>query len=153
MEKSASGTDIRTYLLALFRANDNAPIEGHIMLMKQSFILFKEIVPALSEEAHFFPHQWGPYSNVVAEQINAFVNQGYIRVYKEGRSEVFVLTEEGMRLAQGTTQGIAGDILQDISRMKRTTQEIGLKRVLRFVYSQYPQYSRRSRGKDAYVTR
>jgi uncharacterized protein YwgA len=143
--------DIPVALLSLFLANDNSPIRGKIMLIKQAFIIGKEIIPELSESMHFFPYQWGPYSNIVAKTINTLIQLGLVSDKKKGRDDVFYLTSDGVEAAKDAAKLLPEDVLDDISKMKHTTQEVGLKRLLRFIYSNYPQYATQSRGKAVYA--
>ncbi len=143
---------IHDYLLALFVANNAEPIRGRIMLIKQAFILFKEIVPELKSKVKFFPYEWGPYSNDIAAGINEMITKGYIGVRTEGRDKIYYLTPLGLKQAKSAIQSIPKDYLEDIERMKMTTQEMGLSRLLRFIYSNYPQYAKYSRGRETYVT-
>lgn len=146
-------SEIVQHILALFMSDDAAPIRGRIMLVKETFLLVKEIVPELSETVRFFPYQWGPYSNDVAKAVNWLIDNGHVETTKENRETVYSLTPEGRNFAQKATRAIEEDVLENIAKMKRTTHEIGLTRLLRFIYSQYPQYATHSRGKAVYADR
>ncbi|MHA2143253.1 MAG: hypothetical protein ACXADD_17380 [Candidatus Thorarchaeota archaeon] len=141
---------IPTAILTLLAANDGSSVRGRIMLVKQIFIMAKEILPELSEPMHFFPYQWGPYSNVVANAVNQLVDDELVSVEKDGREDIFKLTSTGMKAAEKVAKSLPEDVILDIAKMKRTTQEVGLRRVLQFIYSNYPQYAVHSRGKEIY---
>jgi uncharacterized protein YwgA len=149
-KQDANDPEILAAILTLLAANDNASINGRIMLVKQIFIMAKEILPELSDPMHFFPYQWGPYSNVVANTVNQLVDDELISVEKDGREDVFSLTPAGMKAAEKATKSLPKDAKLDIAKMKHTTQEVGLRRVLQFIYSNYPQYAVHSRGKEIY---
>lgn len=144
-------SELVQYILALFMSDDAAPIRGRIMLVKEAFLLVKEIVPELTETVRFFSYQWGPYSNDVAKTVNWLIDNGYVESSKKNRETVYSLTPKGKIFAQNATSAIDKDVFENIAKMKRTTHEIGLSRLLTFIYSQYPQYATHSRGKAIYA--
>ena len=149
-DQNTTPGNLRTYLLALLAANDASPIRGRIILVKQVFIIAKEIVPSISEEMRFFPYQWGPYSNILAEETNRLIDEGILLVTKEGRDFVFQLSPAGIRTSKEIVHHLPDDILRNISNMKETTQEVGLRKLLQYIYTHYPQYAIYSKGREVY---
>jgi len=144
--------EILDHLLALFLANDAAPIVGRIMLVKQAFLIAKEVTLSLARPMKFFPYLYGPYSNVLAELVNTLIDEGYVKSYKESGDYFYQLTEEGIQWAAEQTSDLAKSAKEKISQLKRNTQELGLSNVLKMVYREYPEYAVYSRGREAYGT-
>lgn len=142
--------EIQDVLLALFLADGGIPIKGRIMLVKQAFLIAKQITPDLASTMKFFPYLYGPYSNPLAELINSLIDRGYIRSYNEDRSHFYELTEEGKRFAEKRVSALSEDVRDKISQLKKTTQDLGLSSVLKMVYRQYPEYAVYSRGSEVY---
>src|SRR5437773_5197377 len=90
------------WVLALLSAVDR-PIYGRLMLVKEMFLIAKEMDPRLDKELDFFPYDLGPYSKVLAQKLNDMVARGLIEVSsregEEGEYQ-FSLTGKGREEAQ-----------------------------------------------------
>src|SRR6266851_5212398 len=96
-EKPLSAED---WILALLKASDR-PIYGRLMLVKEMFLISKEIAPHLEKELDFFPYDLGPYSKVLAQKLNEMVKEGLIEASSEEGTEgdyVFTLTNRGKEM-------------------------------------------------------
>jgi uncharacterized protein YwgA len=144
--------EIRPYILALFNSDNGSPVKGRIMLIKQTFLIAKKIVPSLAKIMEFFPYLYGPYSNEIAKEVNWLIKNGYVNTHKKGRDFIYELTVKGREYAEEITQHIPKDTLIQIEKMKRTTQDLGLNNVLEMVYRQFPDYAIYSRGLNAHDT-
>ncbi len=74
------------YLLFLLDADERAPINGAIRLMKMMFLFNQEIMPAISQKGasvgelpHFFAYDFGPFSKDIYEQIEFFENLNFLK--------------------------------------------------------------------------
>jgi uncharacterized protein YwgA len=140
---------LATFLLALLHANNQSPIKGNIMLMKQAFIIVKEIAPNILQEVDFFAYKWGPYSDDVAEVLTYFLEKGLMKI-SSGRKKSITLSSHGKKVAAQAYLRISPEMVEDIENLKKTTEEVGLKRFLEFIYVNYPIYSSRSWGKEKF---
>ena len=102
MAQQQTNLSTEDWVLALLSVVDQ-PIYGRLMLVKEVFLIAKEIDPKLDKELDFFPYDLGPYSKVLAQKLNEMVSQGLIEVgSKEGEDGeyVFSLTDKGRTEAQ-----------------------------------------------------
>ncbi len=74
------------YLLFLLDADERAPINGAIRLMKMMFLFNQEIMPAISQKGgsvgelpRFFAYDFGPFSKDIYEQIEFFENLKFLK--------------------------------------------------------------------------
>lgn len=122
------------YILALLNGD---PIKGKTKLVLQLFLIAKDIVQD-RVDFKFFPHIFGPYSSVVAEQFNFLIKQKYIAVSKSGNTLLFELTESGRELFKLCEQD--KEITKRIQTLKKTTIEHRVKDMQDIIYTKYPQY-------------
>lgn len=74
------------YLLFLLDADERAPINGAIRLMKMMFLFNQEIMPAISQKGaivgelpQFIAYDFGPFSKDIYEQIEFFENLKFLK--------------------------------------------------------------------------
>lgn len=135
----------KNMVLVLLSADDNSSIYGKTLLIKQAFVMAKEIVPEMDSPLQFYPFQIGPYSTVLAKMLNKMIRDGLLQAETVGNRWTFTITDEGERLAEKAKEALTEDQLLEISKMKRTTSEWGTNRFLRYVYENYPEYAIDSR--------
>jgi uncharacterized protein YwgA len=128
-------------ILALLGANDGAPITGKTVLIKQVFIMAKEIAPEIDPALEFYPYQIGPYSSVLAKLLNEWIKKGIIHANKDGRDWVFSLSEKGQQYFCEMTGKLSPKQFEQIEKMKSSTAEWGTKGILNYVYERYPEYA------------
>jgi uncharacterized protein YwgA len=127
-------------ILALLGANDGAPITGKTVLIKQVFIMAKEIAPEIDPALEFYPYQTGPYSSVLAKLLNEWIKRGLIHANKDGRDRVFSLSEKGQQYFCEMTGRLSPEQFDQIEKMKSSTAEWGTRGILNYVYERYPEY-------------
>ncbi|MHA1615049.1 MAG: hypothetical protein ACTSYJ_09405 [Candidatus Thorarchaeota archaeon] len=132
-------------ILSLFIANDNSPIKGKTILVKQSFIIAKEIAPEIDAVLEFYPYQIGPYSTVLAKLLNDWIREGVVLADKIGRDWFFTLSDKGQKIVNEFVDQIPANQLEEIRKMKSTTSEWGVSGILDYVYNRYPEYAITSR--------
>lgn len=135
--------ELGNLILSLFHSNDNQPVIGKTMLMKQIFILTTEIVPRFSKIFDFFPAKFGPYSNIAAELVNHLKREGKISGTKDGRELRYEITDLGINELNKRPNLLSKDQIKKIGTMKEATQQWGLKKTLRYVYTRYPEFTPR----------
>jgi len=135
----------RKHILSLLYVDGNSPIHGKTMLIKQVFILAKEIVPEIDPVLDFYPYQIGPYSTILARMLNAWIREGIVSAEKTNRDWAFSLTEKGKQNVEKYLEEIDNDILDKTRKMKKVTLEWGTNGILNYVYRNYPEYAITSR--------
>lgn len=133
---------IRNHILMLIEADDE-PVRGKTQFMNQMFLICKEVCPEL--EGSFFPYQFGPYSNKIAKEFNWLKQNEFIEMRKEGNLLIFLLTEKGRLELNQSLISIFDTAMIDIkksqiTRIKRTTHDLGLKKTREYLESVYPEY-------------
>ena len=146
-ERTMSAED---WVLALLSAV-NRPIYGRLMLVKEIFLIAKEMDPRLDKELDFFPYDLGPYSKVLAQKLNDMVARGLIEVSsKEGEEGEyqFSLTDKGREEAQKALNGLSNDVRELLRKKRRGWDQLGYRGIVRLVYSKYPEYAGRSKIRE-----
>jgi len=133
------------WVLALLYANNQRPLHGRLMLVKQMFLVTKEMVPSLDDELQFFPYDLGPYSKVLAEKVDDLVRRGLVYVEGSGGDFIFQLSPEGKQKAQQVMSGLAGELKALLERKRRAWDQLGYRGIVRLVYTRYPEYASKSR--------
>ena len=132
--------EVQNHILMLIGADD-VPVQGKTLFVYQIFLIFKEVSPEVYPP--FFPYQLGPYSNAVSHECNWLISNKFVTAAKKGRGWTFELTDKGKSfiatLSMNTTP--SGLIKRSqISRIKKCTHDIGLKKTTKFLKKKYPEY-------------
>jgi uncharacterized protein YwgA len=133
------------WVLALLYANNRKPLHGKLMLVKEVFLIAKEMAPSLDAELQFFPYDLGPYSKILAERVDALVQKGLIEVENRGGDFVFHLTQEGQRQAEQVMGKLTDELKSALERKRRAWDQLGYRGIVRLVYTRYPEYTGKSK--------
>ena len=144
-ESKNMATRADDWVLALLYANNRKPLHGKLMLVKEMFLVTKEMVPDLDVELQFFPYDLGPYSKVLAERVEALVKEGLIDVEGSGGDFIFRLTPEGERQAQEIMEKLPDELKWLLERKRRAWDQLGYRGIVRLVYTRYPEYTGKSK--------
>lgn len=125
---------VQSYILALLEGD---PVKGKTKLVLQLFLIAKEIAKEKAD-FKFFPHMFGPYSNVVAQQFNSLIDQGHVKHSKAGNTHLFELTYSGRELLE--QQDLDTDIVEKIQSLKESTANHRVKDMVAIIRAKYPQY-------------
>jgi uncharacterized protein YwgA len=146
-EKHLSAED---WVLALLSVVDK-PIHGRLMLVKEMFLIAKEIDSKLDKELNFFPYDLGPYSKVLAQKLNEMVSKELIEaasnVGEEGEF-TFSLTPKGRQEAERVLGELPNEVQELLRKKRRGWDQLGYRGIVRLVYSKYPEYAGRSRIRE-----
>lgn len=171
-----SGLDL---LMVLLYANNTAKIEGITRLVKLLFLLIKEGgFPQFEKEYEFEAYDFGPWSartfsflESVREMGLVAVQEGPYTNYQEvaddfAESEVteipelaektmrvFSLTERGRKVGQVLYGRLSEAERQQMESVKRRFNTMRLDELLRYVYSRYYVYTRKSKIKAKVLPR
>ncbi len=127
------------------------PIYGRLMLVKEMFLIAKEIDPKLDKELDFFPYDLGPYSSILAQKLNEMVANGLIEASSYEGEEgqyVFSLTSKGRAEAEKALGALPSEVLELLRKKRRGWDQLGYRGIVRLVYSKYPEYAGRSKIKE-----
>jgi len=146
-EKHLSAED---WVLALLSVVDK-PIHGRLMLVKEMFLIAKEIDSKLDKELNFFAYDLGPYSKVLAQKLNEMVSKELIEaasnVGEEGEF-TFSLTPKGRQEAERVLGELPNEVQELLRKKRRGWDQLGYRGIVRLVYSKYPEYAGRSRIRE-----
>lgn len=139
-------------ILILLYANKKKPISGRLMLVKQVFLLAKEIIPSLKSKLDFFASNYGPFSSKFAQESDRLIAENYIDVehIREGDFEryEFSLTKKGEEHARRVFENLPENLQRKIERKRKGWDQLGYRGILNLVYSKYPEYAVRSKVKE-----
>ena len=110
---------------------------GKTYLIKTLFLLKQKFPTQVGYD--FFPHKYGPFSQVVYEDLNVIENEN---IFKQADKQ---LTEEGKRLADSFK--LEANIESELEQI--TTKFPTLTKIKSFVYENYPEYTKRSKEKTS----
>lgn len=125
---------IKSCILALL---DGKPIKGKTKVVHQLFLIAKDIIKEKGE-FKFFPHMFGPYSSVVAQQFNSLIDQGHVKHSKAGNTHIFELSDSGRELVR--QQDLDIQIVEKIQSLKEATANHRVKDMLDIIRAKYPEY-------------
>lgn len=129
-----SENKLAPYILTLLNGN---PVIGKTKLVLLTFLIAKDIIQD-SVDFKFFPHLYGPYSSVLANQFNSLIEQGHIGCSKSGNTFLFELTESGQELFKQCDQD--REITRKVQALKKTTAKHRVKDMLDIIWAKYPEY-------------
>lgn len=138
-------------ILILLYAGKGVPIYGRIMLMKEVFLLTKEILDQTEiEDAKFFGYQYGPYSHIVYDALQNLIFSGYVKSKgrKDTKTEEFVIQPAGIRKIKPVFESLTEEMQERITRARIGWDQLESKGIIKLVYRDYPEYTEESRIKD-----
>lgn len=148
-EKKLSFPDM---ILALFYAQ-NKPIKGMILLMKEIFLMQKEFENDNNiriNDASFTSYKYGPYSVDVDDFIDIMEEYGLIMSSgrKSSNKEIFYLTDKGVFEAKRAFSRLNEDQKEKLRDLRKGWDQLGVRGILKFVYTKYPDYIDKSEIKQ-----
>jgi len=141
------------YLLLLL---DGDPVKQRLRLQKLMFLLQKEIVErkglqASTEEYDFTAYNYGPFSDELIDDIEFLKDLELIDVIKENDVELYKITEKGRKFladflqkAPSSSKKLLQTVKREIENLKKKWNKEPLKKLLRYVYEYYPEYTEKS---------
>jgi predicted transcriptional regulator len=141
-------------LLTLY-AQPDKPIFGRVLMIKEVFLLMKEILNESEiQDPKFVPYRLGMYSFTVGNALTNLEYSGYLerKGKKNTKLEQFELTEKGKEYISKIWKTLSL-ITQETAKEKRKGwDQLGYDGILRLVYQKYPEYKEKSCLKDRYKT-
>ena len=140
-------------------------VDGITRLQKLLFLLQEETeFTELYEnvEIEFKPYKYGPFSEQVYDELELLINMGAIeeveaddadrvRTSTDSRSHAnkrFLVTERGETIAEDVNRALDSDVQEEFEQVVEEYLDMELEDLLRYVYSQYPDYTTESEIKE-----
>lgn len=157
-------------ILLLLRASGSeagtaGSVHGITRLEKLLFLASQEegVDDLVEDPFQFKPYHYGPYSKQIyeavelLEELGLLIDDRYLDddqldeaeelaldvADEQGVERRFILTESGEKVADLLAAG-RPDVFDKLSRVKKTYGSLGLRRLIRYVYSKYPQFAEQS---------
>lgn len=139
-------------LVVLVLAAQEPPVHGRIMLMKEVFLLYKEVLKDRASDPCFVKYRYGPHSVHIAELLNTLQADGILerRGCRNSNSESFQLTPKGRKMAAGAMRRLSGKERSLVSEKRMGWDQLGVHGMLNYVYTKYPEYKEKSVLKNRY---
>lgn len=148
--------------LCFFAAGD---VEGITKVQKLLFLIEEE--SELAEEYEdlsfeFKGYDYGPFSEQVYDEVELLVNMGALEVVEpeydvseigggpenEYAGKKFQLTEKGEKISRQISGILEEDVENDLNEMMGEYNSMSLNELLEYVYTQYPEYTKKSKIKE-----
>ena len=130
----ADGDTVQKYLVLLADAGGGAPIRGRTRLQKMMFMASKSD-DELDTEGCFGPDNYGPYSEVVDEELEYLLSIGVLRAADAG----ICTTRAGRCIAREVSKYCSADFLLRIRNVKRFLNDLTTRELLGYIYAAYPE--------------
>lgn len=142
---------LRDLIMILLYAQEK-PIHGRILLMKELFLLYKEILSKKTENPKFVPYRFGPYSFHLTEIVSYLQIGGYLTVSgkRNSKNESFRITNKGIKHISPIYKQIPTQTRKVIERQRKGWDQLGTHGILNYVYQNYKDYKTKSIIKNRY---
>lgn len=143
----------QTLPLILTYANNGEPVEGRTRFQKMLFLL-RERANFFEEGYDFIPHNYGPYSTELQNDIDDLIREGFImsnfKTVEEGKIKYeYVITGGGASILEKILSNKSLDRKFKFSKVLELAEEIkhevnnkDLSSLLADIYKEYPDFAR-----------
>ena len=140
-------------ILLLGITEDNTPIYGRTLLVKEVFLAIKEVFSRYNikyQDPVFVPYKYGPYSFNLIDTVESMAMLGYIiRSGKRGtKKEMFMLTEKGKKRYEEIKAKLKNkypELFENLRIKRIGWDELGTDGILKYVYQNYQKYTDKSK--------
>lgn len=109
------------------------------------FLIVEEVYPELREELQFKAYDYGPYSQILVNILRELRNDSLVN-FEDSEGNVYSITKKGQNYLKNIE--FPKGIEKKVSNLKRGSNKLGYKGLLRHVYFTYPKYTVNSKIKD-----
>lgn len=134
------------FVLLLLNSNGKKAINGKLCFQKEMFLVMEEICPDLDIDLRFEPYHYGPFSKNLASLLEYLEFNSLIEIKRYPDTCVYSITEKGVEKLSNLD--ISPDITRKVENLKLGADSLGYKGLLRYVYFNYPEYTKNSRIKN-----
>ena len=125
---------VQRYLVLLADAGGGEPVRGRTKMQKMMFLASKAD-DELDREGCFEPDNYGPYSEVVNEELEYLASVGVLRV---AGSEIGI-TRAGRRIAEKLSKEAGANTHLMLRNLKDLLNDLPTREVLGYIYAAYPE--------------
>ena len=127
---------VQRYLVLLADAGGGEPVRGRTRLQKMMFMASKAD-GELGREGCFEPDNYGPYSEVVNEELEYLASIGVLRIAGGGGG--IGITRVGRRIAERASKEVGAETPLMLANLKELLNDLPTREVLGYVYAAYPE--------------
>lgn len=142
----SSKLSAKEFILLLLNSDNQKPIKGNLFIQKEMFLIVEEVYPELREELEFIPYNYGPYSFKLVNMLSNLKNDNLIYSFENIDANEYAITKKGEKYLNQID--FPSDIIKKVSKLKIGSNKLGYKGLLRYVYFNYPKYTKNSKIKD-----
>ena len=132
-------------ILLLLNGDNRYPINGITRFEKLVFLTQKEVLDksdSVKVKFDFGPDRFGPLSMEIYDELDFLKSVGMI---KEGEKKKYEITDKGVQfLEKKTFERVSEDMRKRISNIKETHDKEELNDLLKYVYTEYPEFTVKS---------
>lgn len=132
---------VQRYLVLLADAGGGEPVRGRTRLQKMMFMASKAD-GELGREGCFEPDNYGPYSEVVNEELEYLASIGVLRIaggIAAAAGGGIGITRAGRRIAERASKEVGADTPLMLANLKELLNDLPTREVLGYVYAAYPE--------------
>jgi len=141
---------IDKWILILLLTDNNSPIKGRIRFTKDFFLIAEKFLPDLFDASEFYAYHFGPYSTRFGVRVNDLRKNNIIQSKLVNQDWEYSLTQKGIELAKSLLKDITIDLKVNIENIKVKNKALPLKQLLKELYIDYPNFSKRAIKKAEY---
>lgn len=142
----SSKLSVEDFVLLLLNSNGKRSIDGKLCFQKEMFLVMKEICPDLDIDLKFEPYHYGPFSKNLASLLDYLEFNSLIDIKRYPDTCVYSITEKGVEKLSNLD--ISPEVLRKVENLKLGANDLGYKGLLRYVYFNYPEYTKNSKIKN-----
>ena len=135
----------KDFVLLLLNSDNQKPIKGNLFFQKEMFLIVEEVYPDLREELDFFPYDYGPFSKNLVNLLNKLKEDNFVK-FEESEANIYFITIKGKNYIEKIK--FPEDIIEKVNNLKIGSNKLGYKGLLRYVYFNYPKYTKNSKIKN-----
>jgi len=140
--------DRKTILLCLIGSGGSAKqkneeIEGSIKLMKESFLLQREVKTKFPY--NFVPYDFGPCSFDIYEDLNEFIEEGIVKEEKNDSFSTYSISNPHEEFVSELIDNLDHEVREAILKIKKEFNKLSYYALISYVYKEYPQFTKASK--------
>lgn len=140
-------------LISLY-AQQNNPIFGKTVFVKEIFVIYEEIFKNLTnfmiQDGEYYAYKYGPYSEKVEETVDDMMWSGNVHIHgrKADQSKVYSLSEEGKERAKLLYEKLPKEVQTKLTETRMELDQLGHNGIINYVYHNYEKYTSESNIKE-----
>ena len=134
---------ISDLVLVILGAQDK-PVHGKTLLMKELFLLHKEVIKDASSNPRFVKGRLGPHSWHIENALRMLHEGGVLdrRRFQNSSVESFQLTPKGVKMAEKVLRKMYKSDQRLVSSKRKGWDQLGERGALNYIYTKYPEYKK-----------